>query len=47
MRSHSMDNGADKVGVEDAVDVNHVEQHGNAEKPQTPQPSHDEENVLG
>lgn len=37
---HAMDNGADEVDVEDGVDVNQMEDHGEGEKPATTESCH-------
>ena len=40
VRSHATHDGADEVNVEDGEDVDEVEEDGNAEKAQTPEPRH-------
>ena len=40
-RCHAMGDGADKVNVKDGVDVDKMEQDGDAEEAQPPESSHD------
>jgi len=40
IRCHTMDNGTDEVYIEDRVQVNQVEDHGEGQKPCTPNSGH-------